>query len=350
MIKKYVVCIGLALLALMPGVGAQETDGDTQLPDPGITPDSWMYGVKKAFENVDMALTFGEEGKAKKHLQYAELRLSEAKAMAEKGRTEYVNDLGQEYQNQLENANRLALSNNNTKGNLTEMVANATAKHIQVLERVRQQVPEQAKDSIDAAKEKSMKGNQGALKALSRENPQKAAKIAMEVAKGRVDTARQAANNGQTEEVTKAAKEYEEYARLGEEIANMSKQMGKNPVGVEKIVKNATSIHQIVLKNVLEKVPPQAQSAIEEAINKSKTGQEKTTQALNDTGENGEVGYHNQTSSRANTTDIREGQANNTQELNPAENSKHGEDVNSGTTGAEGTNGDNTDGAVPKNH
>lgn len=350
MIKKCVVGITLALLALIPGAAAQETDGDTQLPEPGITPDSWMYGFKKAFENVDMALTFGEEAKAKKHLQYAELRISEAKAMAEKGRTGYIDDLGKEYQNQLENANRLALSNNNTKGNLTELVANATAKHIQVLERVRQQVPEQAKDSIDAAQEGSMKGNQEALRALARDNPQKAAKIAMEVAKGRVDTARQAANNGQTEEVTKAAKEYEEYARLGKEIANMSRQMGKNPVAVKKMVENATSIHQIALKNVLEKVPPQAQSAIEEAINKSKAGQEKATQAVNKTGGNGEVDHHNQTSSIPNTTDIRQEKANDTQELNPEGNSTQAKDVNSGTTGAEGTNGDNNTGTVPKNH
>ncbi len=345
MIKKYVVCIGLVLLTLIPGVGAQETDGDDQLPDPGIKPDSWMYGFKKAFENVDMALTFGEEAKAKKHLHYAELRISEAKAMAEKGKLEYVSNLAQEYQNQLENANR-TLSNTNVNGNVTELVANATAKHIQVLERVRQQVPEQAKDSIDAAKERSMRGNQEALRALAKENPQKAAKIAMEVAKGRVEKVRQAAHNEGAEEATKAAQDYEEYARLGEEIANMSTQMGKNPVAVKKTVENATSIHQIALENVLQKVPSQAQPAIREAINKSKTGQEKAAQAVNKTGEDGGVDNHNQTSSRANTTDIKEGQTNNTQELNPAGKSKQLEDVNSGTTGSKSPNGDDTTGTV----
>ncbi|MFP3945753.1 MAG: DUF5667 domain-containing protein [Archaeoglobaceae archaeon] len=305
MVEKYVVCIALAFLALIPvGAAAQETDGDTQLPDPGITPDSWMYGFKKAFENVDMALTFGEEAKAKKHLHYAELRLSEANNMAEKRKTEHIDDLSKEYQNQVEKANRFALSNTNGDANVNELVANATAKHIQVLERVRQQVPDQAKESIDAARENSMRGNQEALRALAKDNPQKAAKIAMEVAKGRVEKARQTAHNGQTEEAAEAAQEYSEYARLGEEIANMSTQMGKNPLAVKKMVENATSIHQIVLKNVLEKVPPQAQSAIEEAINKSKTGQEEVTQALNKTrGVNGdEMDSHNQTLGKANTT------------------------------------------------
>ncbi len=326
MIKKYVVCIALILLAFIPvSAAAQNTtleDQNTQLPDTGITPDSWMYGVKKAFENIDMALTFSEEAKAKKHLHYAELRLSEAKAMAEQGKPEYIDDLGKEYQNQLENANKFALSNNSKNGNVTELVANATAKHIQVLERVRQQVPDQAKESIDAARENSMRGNQEALRTMARENPQKAAKIAMDVAKGRIENARQAAHKGQTEEVTKAAQDYEEYARLGEEIANMSKQMGKNPAGVRKLVENATSIHQTALKDVLQKVPSQAQSAIEKAINKSKTGQEMATQALNKTRNvNGdEIDYQNRTISEANTTaESGQGEANNTQDTQDSE-------------------------------
>ena len=52
----------------------------------GTTPDSWLYGFKKFFEGVDLFFTSDDVAKAEKHAYLAELRLAEAKEMAENGK------------------------------------------------------------------------------------------------------------------------------------------------------------------------------------------------------------------------------------------------------------------------
>ena len=71
-----------------------------------------------------------------------------------------------------------------------------------VIDKIQEQIPEQVKDKISAAKEKSIKGNQEALKALATENPEKAAEIAMNVAEGRINKAKQASEKGKLKNCT----------------------------------------------------------------------------------------------------------------------------------------------------
>ncbi len=54
----------------------------SQLVNPGITPDSFLYGVDLALENIGLALTFNSNVKIEKKLRNAEERLSEVRAMA----------------------------------------------------------------------------------------------------------------------------------------------------------------------------------------------------------------------------------------------------------------------------
>lgn len=277
---KHVFCLFLILIISSTVTNAQ----DPELPDPGITPDSWMYGLKRAFEGISMFFTFDEVAKAEKHLHYAELRLSEARAMAEKGKPEYIDDLLEDYEKELQEANKIAsLAKGAIKEKLAELVATATSQHLRVLDRVQEQVSEQAKDKISIAKERSIKGNQEALRALATENPEKAAEIAMKIAEGRVNKAKQAAEKGDAEEAAEAVKEYEKYARFGEEIAAIAQQTGKDSK-VHEIVVKATSIHLTVLEDVLQKIPKEAKEAIQSAIEVSKVGRESAIKALEERG------------------------------------------------------------------
>lgn len=54
----------------------------TQLANPGITPDSALYFLDLAIENLGLALTFNNQVKIEKELDIAEERLAEAREMA----------------------------------------------------------------------------------------------------------------------------------------------------------------------------------------------------------------------------------------------------------------------------
>jgi len=71
------------LIFFLPVVFAQEKS-----EDPGITPDSFLWGLDKASERIDLLLTFDKSEKAKKGLAHAHERLSEVKAMIEENKLE----------------------------------------------------------------------------------------------------------------------------------------------------------------------------------------------------------------------------------------------------------------------
>lgn len=164
------VVMGL-LFTLIP-VFAQE---DTGLPDPGITPDNPFYGVKRGFEDIGLAFTFGEINRAQAHYNRAQTRLSEADAMIKKNKTDVAEELVQDYEEEL-NETEVEVEKAAAKGQnvtlLVEHVANMTSKHIAVLQRVYEQVSEQAKASIMKVIEKASDRELGILKHLENETEQ----------------------------------------------------------------------------------------------------------------------------------------------------------------------------------
>jgi len=258
----------------------------TELPQPGILPDSPFYGLKKAFEGIGNVFTFGETAKVERALKLAEQRLAETEAMSARGKPEFVEGLSKEYEREVEKANEIAAlaREANKREELSELVSKATSQHLTVLDEVQERVPEQAKEAIAAARERSISGNQEALKALARENPEKAAEIAMGAAESRVNRVKEAAEQGEEEEVAEAVEEYEKYARFGEEISAIAQQVGKDPSKVQELVAKATSLHIIVLEDVLQKVPEEAKSAIERSIETSQTGRDSAVKALEEGG------------------------------------------------------------------
>jgi len=84
--KLKLLPIFLILIVLsLSFVIAQEAITDTEeLPeDPGITPDSALWGIDRALEKIALALTFDNSAKAQKGLRHAHERLLEVKAMIE---------------------------------------------------------------------------------------------------------------------------------------------------------------------------------------------------------------------------------------------------------------------------
>ncbi|MBM3200345.1 hypothetical protein FJZ53_05385 [Candidatus Woesearchaeota archaeon] len=257
-----------------------------ELPDSGILPDSAFYGMKKTFEGIGNIFAFSAEAKAERALKLAEKRLAEAEAMANKGKPDFVDGLSQEYENKVNEANEIATlaKEAQDREKLAELVSTATSQHIIVLDEVQEIVPEQAKERIAAARERSIRGNQEALKALARENPEKAAEVAMGVAESRANKAKQASDEGDEEKAGEAAEEYEKYARFGDEISSIAQQVGKDPSKVNELVATATSLHITVLEDVLKKVPEQAKSSIQRVIEQSKMGRDSVVGPLEERG------------------------------------------------------------------
>ena len=81
--EKRLGLIGVfVLMFMLVSVSAIENQTDLELIDAGTTPDSVLYFLDLAIENLGIALTFDNELKIEKELRIAEERLSEVREMA----------------------------------------------------------------------------------------------------------------------------------------------------------------------------------------------------------------------------------------------------------------------------
>lgn len=252
--KIFVSFIILLMAATM--TAAQEAD----LPDAGITPDSWMYGFKRFFEGVDMFFTFDPSAKAEKHLKHAELRLAEAREMAERGKPEFVDDLVGEYEENLKGGNEMSTTARQAGKNVSrvaELIALATSKHLSVLDGVLEKVPERAKEAIAKAKNASLKGHKKALRALSEDRPAKAAEINLNAIKARLNRAKEKASVGETGKVEEALEEYGQMTEISGELA-------ETEAGVAEAVAAGFNQQLADLDETEERVPEQVRERIRE--------------------------------------------------------------------------------------
>jgi len=86
------IVLSAILILSFVTVTAQDTIVSAEeLPeDPGVTPDNLLWGIDRALENINLALTFDKSSKAQKGLQHAHERLLEVKAMIEKNELEHA--------------------------------------------------------------------------------------------------------------------------------------------------------------------------------------------------------------------------------------------------------------------
>lgn len=168
-IKRIAIVIGLFLaLFLVPGAWAQET---TDLPDPGLTPDSPLYFLETWSEKIDLALTRNKEAKIKKQVRISQKKLSEAKVMAEEGKVEASEVAIGRYEQLVSgaagNLAQAAQTGEGFAGAMGELLATTTAISQEVLAGVYEQVPEEARGAIERAMQVSSEGMEGAMEAVS---------------------------------------------------------------------------------------------------------------------------------------------------------------------------------------
>lgn len=158
--KKLLVLFSfLFVFALAPSVFAQTTD--TDLPSPGLLPDSPVYFLKPLGEKIRGLFVFGEDSKALYALKLADKRLSETKALSDKGEDELATDTAEQAGKENENAQE-HLAKAESEGKyvtaVVERLAANSARQQAVLTKVLEKVPEQAKAAIQRAMERSKRG------------------------------------------------------------------------------------------------------------------------------------------------------------------------------------------------
>ncbi len=144
--KKLILSIIIFSLLFGGVVLAQET----QLPDPGLTPDSPFYFFDTLGEKIGMFFTFGTEKKAEKTMKYAEEKLAEAKVMAEKGKTKALSTANKKYQQYLDLAQVKVgeIKKEKNRKRMLNLISEKTSKHRQLLLKLHKKVSKPAKKKI----------------------------------------------------------------------------------------------------------------------------------------------------------------------------------------------------------
>lgn len=264
---------------------------DEELPDPGLTPDSPFYFLDTWGKNIGMFFTFGNEAKARKALQYAEERLAEARAMAAKNRVREMERAANGYDGFMAMVNeRLeAAVQQGLSDNISETVALATAKHIKVLDRVKDQVSEQDRGALTRARTASMNGQINALRALAKGRPERAIDIAADTIENRLERARVRASDNVTADVEEALDYAARIAALEEEMAAFAEEKGIDITAIQQRLAHSTANRLETLSGVYEEVPENARQAIENAIENSVKKYQRALEKLREKNALGDV-------------------------------------------------------------
>lgn len=256
-----------SLIGLLAFAGIAHAQVD-DLPSPGLKPGDTFYFLDKFFEGIRTMFVFGDDDEAERYLALARERLAEAHALADDN-NDAVDEAVERYDEQFREALRNAAEAKDTE--LEARVAEATTKHLVVLDEVEERVPEEAKEGIRTAKENSIRGQLETLRNIAERDTPRAVEIFAEAAEGRLQAAQARAEGSDNDEeeateVEEALAEYEKYAEFGEEIASLAEGLQTGETTVEELVERATAHHRDVLVDVREKVPPQARESIERAM------------------------------------------------------------------------------------
>ncbi|MBS3748697.1 MAG: hypothetical protein KGY67_03255 [Candidatus Thermoplasmatota archaeon] len=87
-------------------------------------------------------------------------------------------------------------------------------------------------------------------------------------------------SKGKTEYITDLISDYEKNIEESTKLTEIAQQMGENTTKIRELVAIATSQHVSILEEILQRVPEQAKSSIQHAINASEQENERSLSAL----------------------------------------------------------------------
>jgi len=282
--KFNMVAIIIAIVLAISAAG-----GGTAYASQGSLPGDVLYPVKLGTEQVRLILA-DDAADAELWLEFANIRVGEMSALAEKGRPENIDIAVNGYGEAMAMATQkmeAASGKGLAIADIADLVASATLIHVGALESLIEDeiVPAEAYSGIDTAIGASQNGYGDAILALAGENPVRAMEINLAAMEGRLNRAKAKAEENDIEAMEAALSEFQVLNEFGETISQIAQGLGEGTTTVEQLVAEAASIHLAVLGEVLLIVPDEeAQAAIVRAMDESVTGYERAVEALEETG------------------------------------------------------------------
>jgi predicted transcriptional regulator len=253
-----ILAVVLAVSGL--GVGAAYA---SQSSLPGDT----LYPLKLATEQAGMILSPDGPARAERALSFANKRMREMEALTQKGRSQDLELAVEQYGYAL-NMTLAMIEQTADRGlateNITALVAEATVRHLMVLDELWDMVPEEAKAAIAQARNVSETGRENALMALARNNTVWATELNLASMEGRLTRIRARVQNAEAVQI--ALQQFEGMGELGEEICRIGQATGLDMTDLEELIAEATARHLEVLAEVWEEAPEQARPAIERVM------------------------------------------------------------------------------------
>ena len=280
-LKKFSMSTAGIILAIVLALSA--AGGGTVYAAQSSLPGDTLYPVKLSSEQAIMMLPGDDVARAERALNFAERRVQEMEALAERGRSLDLDLAVEKYRYALNmTLRRMERAHNRglAAGNVTARVAEATAHHLTVLDTVWDMVPDAAKAAVAHARNVSATGYFHALAALARNNTVQATQINLAAMQGRLNRVKVRAEAGDEEGSEIALGQFEAMAGCGEEIYRIAQETGLNVTEVEELITEATGKQLEVLAQVWEKVPEQARPGIERAMANLMIQHQKRIEAL----------------------------------------------------------------------
>jgi hypothetical protein len=162
------VTILLVLVLFSSGIGVVRASADS-------LPGDRLYGVKLASEQIQLAMSRHPVNDAALLIEFAGERLSEAEQLVNQGRYEDLELAMAELEETLDALASLDLSEETPEPGSLAYVEEKIEKHIYVLNRVLEQVPDSAKGAIERAIERSNHSHEVIKKVKSEEHPSNSA-------------------------------------------------------------------------------------------------------------------------------------------------------------------------------
>ena len=259
-----ILIISLLLVGFLVSPAFAQED-EILLPDPGLTPSSPFYFLDDVWKSIQLTFAFSGEKKADLRLKFAEEKLAEARVMAEEGNERALEKALVRYEEQIERAQERAAKVGDKRAELSERVANATSRHLEVLEKLREKLGDKAKKALFHAREASDYGQLQALRVLAEDRGERAAELLSNALDRRAKLAEHRANNndeGAVDEVNR----FERFADFAEELRAKFQDNPQLRDRISEHLKKDMPQRQETLRRVLNKVPDNAKPAIQRAI------------------------------------------------------------------------------------
>lgn len=280
MLKLFATIALAATLVLAVPSAALAADSST-LPGPGITPDSPFYFVERLQENISMMFTFGAQAKAEKTLRFADERLAETLAMAERNKAAKAEQAAREYRNCLEFALRNMQSAGPNQTEVSRRLALRLEQHLEIIGTHSDNATGNGLRSMEQCRETARTCQETALRKMAERDPGQAMQVDVQLRERQMARLRQCASDGDGRRLQECLQECTRLENLGEQIRTMARSLGQGTT-VDQLVETATSYKLQVLSQVRETVREQARAAIDEAIQECIQAREQvqaTTQA-----------------------------------------------------------------------